>query len=78
MEGRVTKRQPRARTGMGGIAPSTRGRDPRSRVVPTVAEDTVRSQALQRLTQLPSTATSAQILATLNEVISTLQNRERA
>ena len=73
------KRQPRARTGSGGYAPSTNGNDPRlNREVPTVAEDVVRSRAIQRLQKLPTSASAAEILATINNVIATLQNTERA
>jgi len=43
-----------------------------------VAEDTVRSQALQRLERLPSTATQAQVLEALNKVVRALTNKERA
>ncbi len=71
------KRQPRARTGTGGPAPSTKGRDPRSRVTPTVAEDTVRSRALQGLEEIPSTATTAQVRDALNAVVRALKNEER-
>ena len=71
------RRQPRARTGTGGTAPSTNGRDPRSRVVPTVAEDLVRARALQRLGEIPSTATPTQIRDALNAIIRALKNEER-
>lgn len=74
----TVRRQPRARTGAGGTAPSMKGKDPRaSRIQPTVGEDTVRARAIQRLQSLPSSATSAQILATLNDVIAALQNKEK-
>jgi len=72
------KRQPRARTGTGSPAPSLGTRDPRSRGgQPTVAEDTVRSQALQRLEEIPSTATTAQVRDALNAVVRALKNEER-
>ena len=73
------KRQPRARTGSGGLAPSMKGADPRAnRSQPTVGEDVVRTRALQRLSEIPSTATMDQIRDALNEIVRTLRNEERA
>jgi len=70
-------RQPRARTGAGGHAPSMKGKDPRdSRSQPTVAEDAVRSRALQTLSELSASASTAEILTTLNTVIRTLRGEE--
>jgi hypothetical protein len=73
----TVRRQPRARTGTGSVAPSTNGRDPRARVVPTVAEDLVRARALQRLGEIPSTATTAQIRDALNAIVRALKNEEK-
>jgi hypothetical protein len=70
------RRQPRARTGTGSVAPSTKGRDPRARVVPTVSEDTVRNQALQRLAEIPSTATAAEQRVAINEIVRALKGEK--
>jgi hypothetical protein len=73
------KRQPRARTGTGGNAPSMKGKDPRARGgQPTVGEDLVRARALQRLGEIPSTATTAQIRDALNAIVRALKNEEKA
>jgi len=70
-------RQPRAKSGKGGYAPSMKGRDPRLyREPPAVADDTVRARALQRLTELPEAATSEEQLRTLNDIIRILNGKE--
>jgi hypothetical protein len=74
----AVKRQPRARTGSGGNAPSMKGKDPRAnRAQPVVAEDTVRARALQRLEEIPSTATTAQVRDALNAIVRALKNEEK-
>lgn len=71
------KRRPRAKTGSGGHAPSMKGKDPRdARSQPTVAEDAVRSRALQTLAELSSTASTDEVRAALNLVIRTLRGEE--
>lgn len=73
----TVRRQPRARTGSGGGAPSMKGKDPRARGgQPTVGEDTVRNQLLQRLEEVPSTATAEELRATLNAVVRALTGKK--
>ena len=70
-------RQPRAKTGKGGYAPSMKGKDPRQyREQPTVAEDTLRARALQRLSELPDGASSEEQVRTLNDIIRILLGQE--
>lgn len=72
------KRLPRAKLGGGGYAPSMKGKDPRGeRMQPTVAEDAVLTRALQRLSELPPNATQADVLASVNGLIRTLQGKEK-
>lgn len=73
----MTRRQPRAKTGKGGYAPSMKGKDPRGqRSQPVVAEDEVRTRALQTLSEINLDASQDEVLATLNEVIRTLRGEE--
>lgn len=52
-------------------------KDPRSRGgQPTVGEDLVRSRALQRLSELPTNATQAQLLAAVNDIVRTLRGED--
>lgn len=68
------KRQPRAKLGGGGYAPSMKGKDPRGqRMQPTVAEDLVLSRALQVLSELPGGSSQEDVLSALNGLIRTLK-----
>ena len=71
------KRQPRARVGGGGHAPSMKGKDPRdNRSQPVVAEDVVKSRALQRLDELAAGASTDDVRGAINEVIRVLRGEE--
>lgn len=71
------KRQPRARTGGGGNAPSMGGKDPRAnRSQPVVAEDTVKTRALQRLGEVPEGASAEDVRAALNDVVRVLRGED--
>lgn len=69
-------RQPRAKSGKGGYAPSMKGKDPRLfRESPSVAQDHVRARALQRLSELPEAATQEEQIRVINDIIRILDSR---
>lgn len=71
------KRQPRAKSGSGGNAPSMKGKDPRaSRSRPTVGEDVALSRLFQRLEELPETADTAELRTALNLIVRALRGEE--
>ena len=71
------KRQPRAKLGAGGYAPSMKGKDPRGeRMQPVVAEDAIKTRALQQLGQLSPDADATEVRTMLNEVVRILRGEE--
>ena len=71
------KRQPRAKIGQGGLAPSLGDKDPRNRrsQQPQVAESQRVRKALLRLGEVTESTSDADVRAALQAVISVLLGR---